>query len=617
MLYSFWKHKVLTKYITFVKYNYLIENRSQKVKLDILKLVNTEILYSQLEIIKKEYNVDMELKNIPLDDTKTWDLICSCDTTGIFQMESEIGKGIIKQIQPRNIEELSAVNAFVRPGTSGLDEYCAAKKDNTRITKYHPIIDKILAPTYGGIVYQEQIMSLISEMMNISFGKADIYRRALEKPNKKGNVGLVNDFMENGVVKAVENGITKSAAEKIQKLIVDNAGYLFNKSHSISYSIISYWCAYVKANFPLVFYVSLLNSEPISKLQDCIQEAKNHGIIVMPPDISKSKFVSSIEDKENKIIRIGFNSVKGVGEKAVQELEPNQPYYDFHDYFERAGKGSGKSVVEAGIKIGAFEQLPLKISNEFISEDIKEKLNIKDNNDGTSNVFMSSSQQMIWYKYYLDCKAKKSVPNYAVPQNMIKGKFLTDEVIVEDETVVIPETFLDKFELTTNEVEQYKTRKKPKGMFKDLKQIVISAEERAFKMAVNDLINYKENKIDLYLSNMEDFELSFIQHPLEKASKLIPILNDVPEDAQLRTAGIIVDIIPKKTKNNKPYYHIMLQTPREKQKLTVWSNTFNQFKDILEKNHIVKVFGRKSFGGITVKEFQDAKSNYEKNKGES
>jgi DNA polymerase III, alpha subunit len=201
------------------------------VKLDILKLSNQEALYNQMDVLKKEYGLDMTLRDIPLDDDKTWDLICSCDTAGIFQMESDVGKGVIRQVKPRNMEELSAVNAFVRPGTSGLENYCEAKVDQTKIVKYHPIIDKILAPTYGGIIYQETIMSLIAKMMNISFGKADIYRRALEKPNKKGNVELVEEFKSECVPRAIENGISKEAAEKIQQAILDNAGYLFNKSH--------------------------------------------------------------------------------------------------------------------------------------------------------------------------------------------------------------------------------------------------------------------------------------------------------------------------------------------------------------------------------------------------
>lgn len=116
-----------------------------------------EALYEQIDLLESEYGIKMTLQDIPLDDKNAWDLICKCDTMGVFQMEGDIGKNIIRQIKPRNIEELSAVNAFVRPGTSGLESYCAAKEDHSLIPKYDPKIDKWLAPTYGAIVYQEEI----------------------------------------------------------------------------------------------------------------------------------------------------------------------------------------------------------------------------------------------------------------------------------------------------------------------------------------------------------------------------------------------------------------------------------------------------------------------------
>nr|DAS55986.1 MAG TPA: DNA polymerase III, alpha subunit [Caudoviricetes sp.] len=556
----------------------------------------------------------MKLKDIPLDDDKTWDLICSCDTAGIFQMESDVGKGVIRQVKPRNMEELSAVNAFVRPGTSGLENYCEAKIDPTRIVKYHPIIDKILAPTYGGIIYQETIMSLIAKMMDISFGKADIYRRALEKPNKKGNVELVEEFKKECVPRAVKIGVSKEAAEKIQQAILDNAGYLFNKSHSVAYSFISYWTAWIKANYPLVFYVSLFNTEPIEKLQSCIQEAVKHGIVIAPPDMSKSKFESTIEDKDKMVIRMGLNCVKGIGEKAVNDITPQQPFTDFADYFARAGKGSGKTVVECGIKIGAFSNIPIKVSKSLFD---KQYDNIKtvDNADDTVNIFLTTQQQFLWYTKYLEVKAKKSIPNYAIPNEIIKGKYMNnfseDDLVKEnDGTIIIPETELDKFGLDENSVVEYKTRKKPKGIFKNIKTVLSSAEERALKMALDELNNLHQNNVQQYLNNMTDFSISFIPHPLEKASSLIPILDKVKDDTMVRTAGIIVDIIKKVTKTGKDFYNVILQTPLEKQKLTVWNNVFLKYQKILEVNHIVKAYGKKGFGGITVQDFVDAKSNY-------
>lgn len=396
---------------------------------------------------------------------------------------------------------------------------------------------------------------------------------------------------------------------------------------SVAYSYISYWTSWVKANYPLIFYISLFNSEPVSKLQDCMQEAIKHGIKIEPPDISKSQFKSTIEDKENMVIRMGLNCVKGIGDKAVEELTPCQPYYDFTDYFARSGKGAGKSVVEAGIKIGAFESLPLKVNKKFIPKDcpltVKPNTNHVIDENGvdldidTVWVYMNRKQQMIWYTCYLENKKSKTIANYAIPCDLIKGEYLdnfnTDDLVEEkDGTLIIPATMLEDFGFSEKEAEQYKTRKKPKGILKEQAQEAnkMTPEEKGFKEAYEEIISCKESRLEEYLQNMEDFELSFIPHPLEKQNGQIVLLNDAEEGATVKTAGIIVDIITRQTKTGKPFYNIILQTPREKQKLTIWSNVYINYKDILTVNHIIKATGKYGFGGITVNNLWDAKANY-------
>ena len=587
------------------------------VKLDILRLKNISALYNQMEVLKKVYKVDMKLEDIPMDDKKSWDLICSCDTMGIFQMSSPIGKDIIRKIKPRNIEELSAVNAFVRPGTSGLDEYCAAKKDPSKIRKFHPILDKHLAVTMGGIVYQEQIMSLISELLGVSFGKADIYRRALEKPNKKGNVELVKEFEEKSVTEGVKRGIDRKACEDIRKAILDNCAYLFNKSHSIAYSFISYWTAWVKANYPLVFYVSLFNTESVDSLQECMKEAKRHGIVIAPPDISKSKYESIIEDIDNNVIRMGLKCVKGIGEKAVEDLVPNQPFANFQEFFlkNKGGKGGGKAVVEAGIDIGAFENIALIVNQNLIDYEDIGTLTIKQHDENTVAVYMNREQQEIWYKQYLECKSSKAVPNYAIPQDLIKGKYLEkfgDDLIYEkDGTLVIPSPMLEQFGFKEDVVLSYKTRKKPKGILKEEKaEIKLTKEEIAFEKAYDDIVNLKENKISQYLKEMEKFALTFIPHPLEDKLKNLPPFDSIPDGRITRTAGIITNIINRQTKKGKDFKNVVIQTPRETIRLTVWDNIYQRNKKEIFVNAIVKVTGRKGFGGITVDTIDLCASTY-------
>ena len=205
------------------------------IKYDILRLKNIDIIVEELKMINQYYNKNYTQMSIPLNDKKTWDFICEAAyLKGIFQMDGAAAQPVIKKIQPQDMESLSAVNAFIRPGTSGLDEYVEGKKDpeKIRLMGYKPF-DDVLAPTMGGIVYQEQVMSLISILFNISFGESDIYRRALEKPDKKKNKDRAQYFYDNAERIGLENGIPKEACQKVTKAIIDNSAYLFNKSHSI------------------------------------------------------------------------------------------------------------------------------------------------------------------------------------------------------------------------------------------------------------------------------------------------------------------------------------------------------------------------------------------------
>lgn len=198
------------------------------IKFDILKLKNIRQVRDVLIMVNKLNHTNLTEKDIPFDDEKTWNLINETDTKGMFQFGDALGKKVIKQVHPDNIEELSACNAFIRPGASGIDNYVNGKSGLSTV-KYDPRIDKILEKTYGSIVFQEQIMALISELIGVSFGKADIYRRALEKPKKGKNAELIKQFNDDVKIKAPERGYDPNVAEQIKNLIIENSGYGFNK----------------------------------------------------------------------------------------------------------------------------------------------------------------------------------------------------------------------------------------------------------------------------------------------------------------------------------------------------------------------------------------------------
>lgn len=204
------------------------------VKFDILGLKNLTELNEQFQLVKKIYGVDINFDNIPFNDEKTWDLICKGQTLGVFQFASQLAINVITKLKPRNIEELAAANAFIRPGASGLEEYIEAKKDPSKRRKLHPKLDPILESTYGSIVYQEQIMGLIAEVMGIDFGEADQYRRLLEKAGKPENAEKVAKWKEEFIRLGLENGFEKELIDLLVDLIIENSGYGFNKSHTIS-----------------------------------------------------------------------------------------------------------------------------------------------------------------------------------------------------------------------------------------------------------------------------------------------------------------------------------------------------------------------------------------------
>ena len=225
--------------------------KSGLLKLDILGLKNITELQEQFHMVKKMYGVDLSFDSIPIDDKKTWDLIGSCQTQGMFQFSSNLAISVLDKIKPTNIEELAAANSFIRPGVIGLDEYVETKHNPQKVRKLHPKVDPIFEKTYGAMVFQEQLMELVATVMKISFGEADLYRRMLEKPNKF--IKEVAQWKEEFVQKGIENGFGEKLSTYLIDFILNSAGYSFNKSHAVCYSIIGYWTAYMKANYPLVF----------------------------------------------------------------------------------------------------------------------------------------------------------------------------------------------------------------------------------------------------------------------------------------------------------------------------------------------------------------------------
>lgn len=583
--------------------------QSGVVKLDILKLKNVTEIREQIHLINKMYGKNMTEDDIPFDDPKVWELFAKGDTLGIFQFASNVAIPVIKKIRCTNIEELAAANSFIRPGTSGLDEYCEAKQNPAKLRKLDPRLDRHLAKTYGAIVFQEQIMFLISELMGISFGQADLYRRALEKP-KKDKKGMVKYFNDNVVRIASERGFDPKVAELVRQLIIDNSGYAFNKSHAVAYSIIAYWTAWIKVNYPLIFYVTMFNGN-LDELNIFMEAAKKNGITINPPHVCYSKYESTIEDHANSVIRIGLSAIKGVGPAAVDSIMVTQPYNSIDDFFERnSSRAINKKVVEALIQSGCFNNLGIMVEPEDVGNDLRLLLNVQ-LKDNRTQAFLNRNQLRFWYEKVSEVLAVKSIPNYAIPTSMIKGKYMeTYELAIEaDNTIIIPEDMLKDFDLKLEDVISLKTRKQPKGFLKLTHQEnkKISPFRKPFIYYTKEIAEITENYLETYLKEIEEFGYSFLSHPLEKNVDKINLYADTQDGYMMVTAGIITDVIEKRTKNNKKMYWVIIRSPRDTVKCVFWDNMYKKYKDVLRKHNIIVAKGIKGYGGITIESLKEVK----------
>ncbi len=333
------------------------------LKMDLLGLKTLTVIDETLKIIKRTKNKEIDINRIPLDDKKTFRLLAGGETIGVFQLESQGMRQILKKLKPTEFKDLIAVLALYRPGPLGsglVSDFIERKHEKKPITYLHPKLEPILKETYGIILYQEQTMEIASCLAGFSLSQADLLRKAIGKK--------IPEIMEEQRALFIEgclkNGIPQEIAFKIFNLIDYFSGYGFNKSHSTAYALISYRTAYLKANFPVEFMAALLTSERTNtdKIVEYINEAKRLGIKVLPPDINQSFANFTVTEDGN--IRFGLLAIKNVGEAALEniiQLREERKFESFFDFSSRVDKRAvNKKVVESLIKSGALDSLGLK-----------------------------------------------------------------------------------------------------------------------------------------------------------------------------------------------------------------------------------------------------------------
>lgn len=332
------------------------------LKMDFLGLSNLTIVKNTLRIVKRVYDVDVDINSLPLDDEKTYGLLQRGDTTGVFQFESSGMKRYLRELKPTEFGDIVAMGALYRPGplSAGLtDSFIQRKNGLEKVTYDHPSMEAALKDTYGVLVYQEQFMQISRDVCGFTGGEADTLRKAIGKKKRDMMMQMEKRFIEG----AVENGIDRRLIENFWKKLMGFADYCFNKSHSACYGLISYWTAYLKAHYPAAFMAALMTSDydDTDRLAIEIAECKHMGIEVLPPDIQES-FVefAVIHSNDADQIRFGMNAIKNVGTSAVEEIlrarEIDNGFADLEDFLKKTNpRIVNRKALESLIKAGAFD----------------------------------------------------------------------------------------------------------------------------------------------------------------------------------------------------------------------------------------------------------------------
>ena len=336
------------------------------LKMDFLGLRTLTVIQNAVQLVEKNTGKKIDIDHLNYDDKAVLDSIGTGKNDGVFQLESAGMKSFMKELKPQSLEDIIAGISLYRPGPMDfIPQYIRGKNDQSSITYDCPQLEPILAPTYGCIVYQEQVMQIVRDLAGYTLGRSDLVRRAMSK--KKGDVmqrerqNFVYGNPEEGVPGCVSKGISEVVANRIYDEMMDFAKYAFNKSHAAAYAVVAYQTAYLKYYHPVEFMAALMTSviDNPGKVAEYIYTCRQMGIQILPPDINKGEGRFSVDGDK---IRYGLAAIKSVGrpviDAIVAEREQNGPFKHLKDFIERlSGKEVNKRTIESFIKAGALDSL--------------------------------------------------------------------------------------------------------------------------------------------------------------------------------------------------------------------------------------------------------------------
>lgn len=516
------------------------------IKFDLLGLATT------LNTIKdtcKYANIDkweIDVNNPDfLNNTEMYELLCSANTNGVFQVESQGMKDLLLRLQPSNLEDVSAVLALYRPDSMGaLDEYIECKHGRQEVHYIHPDMKPILESTYGCMIYQEQLMDIVRVFGGRTYGGADKFRKAIGKKD----IALVKSESAKLYQEIIDNGYSEEIAKQISDELSTKGGYLFNKSHSALYSVLTLKTAYLKKKYPVEFFCALLNQkrDDYGALNKYILDAKEFGVSLMPPHLNKSDRGFSVNDGK---ILFGLEAIKGVGEKFVDSLlekRANGKFKNFNNFYERMSPSN--AVVIALTKAGA---IPCKDKRKFL---------------------LQFEDSQIAQKEY---KPVVSLPKLSV----LKEKYGIDTDVIKDKT--------ERLRLYNIEKE---------------KEYIETQKEKYNK----SMTEFNEK----YLQNEKFWEFDALSvfindNPFVEAYKYIKTpFDEVEEGSKGLVVGIIANIQKKKDRNGKQFAFLWMYSAFGLIEVICWHTQYKQYEDLIKRGNQIAMLCQKSDDKAVIKEMK-------------
>lgn len=526
------------------------------LKMDFLGLRTLTVIKNAAELARKK-NPDFDINKIDYEDKKVYDLIGSGKTEGIFQLESGGMKNFMKELKPQNIEDVIAGISLYRPGPMDfIPKYIKGKNDRDSITYDCPQLEEILKPTYGCIVYQEQVMQIVRELAGYSWGRSDLVRRAMSK--KKAGVmeqerqNFIYGNEQEGVAGCIRNGIDEAVAGKIYDEMIDFAKYAFNKSHAACYAVVAYQTAYLKAYYPMEFMAALMTSviDNTSKVSDYILNCRQLGINILPPDVNTGSYAFGVDDGG---IRYGLSAIKSLGrptiEALVAEREKSGPFTGLEDFIKRMLGDINKRTVESLIKAGAFDSFGVK-----------------------------RRQMLLVYSDIMDNAAKMQKDSMAGQMSLFD--ILSDEKDKAEFQIKFPNVE----EFSKEEILCYE---------KEVLGIYISGHP------LDEYIKFMERHIT---ADSSKFQLQEEQTEVSGSAEMDlqgrkqEMSDTLSDGARVTVGGIIVDKNVKMTKSGNQMAYITLEDLTGTVEITVFPRDYMRFRQLIYPDNKIFVTGRVSAG---------------------